>query len=122
MNQSLLERVRQFVATERGVPLSEVQPHSTLLGDLGLDGDDSYEFFVDFKREFSVDLSALDLDRHFGPEGLPPWFLFSWMILAVRKGTPEQRAGLEPITVAELVAAAATGRWSYSSPAQVAST
>ncbi len=41
-DENLLEQVRQFVAAERGVPLGRVHLHTTLLGDLGLDGDDAY--------------------------------------------------------------------------------
>ena len=111
MNQALFVRVRDFVAAERGVTATRVTPQSTLFGDLGLDGDDAYEFFVAFKEQFDVDLKDLDLDRHFGPEGMYPWTPLYWIILALRSGTPEVKARKEPITVADLVNAAAAGYW-----------
>lgn len=103
------------MAAERGVTTARVVPQSTLFGDLGLDGDDAYEFFVAFREQFNVDLKNLDLDRHFGPEGMYPWAPLYWIVLALRSGTPEEKARKDPITVADLVNAAAAGQWAASS-------
>jgi hypothetical protein len=93
-------RVRQLVATERGMQLESISLESRLLEDLGMEGDDAQEFFQRFAREFDVDLSAMRWRRHFSDEGF-----FSW-------STPDI-----PVTVRDLIDAASAKRWSmdYSS-------
>lgn len=108
----LEQRVREFVARERAVPAERLRPDTTLFGDLGVDGDDAADLFAAFGREFGVDLRGLELGRHFGPEGLPPTFPSEWVRDFLRSGSPEQRAGLEPVAIADLVRAAVTKRWS----------
>ena len=111
--------VLDFVSDRLGSRRDKVTLDTTLLGDLGVDGDDADEFFVAFAERFHVNLSALNLSRHFGGEGCLPWqlpfFLFrvfgkSVSPLISRK-TPEERAGLDPITISDLVAAARIGKW-----------
>jgi acyl carrier protein len=114
MPTSLSERVRAFVAEQCGVPLNRIEPPTTLFGDLGVDGDDAVQFFQAFAREFEVDVSGLDLTRHFGPEGVWPWEVVYSIILALwkrRKGTPEQKARLDPIMVQDLISAASSRAW-----------
>jgi len=95
------------------VKVARVQNGTTLLGDLGIGGDDADDFFVEFHRQFDVDLSAFDLSRHFGSEGLPIWGPIYWLVLLCRQGSPEERARLEPISVADLITAAKCGKWVY---------
>ena len=114
--QSLYDRVVAFVAKERAVRADRLKPETTLLGDLRTDGDDGIELLEDFAREFHVDMSGCDASRYFGSEGLPPWFLFYWIILAFRRGTSEERARLQPIRIADLVRSAELGRWAVDNP------
>lgn len=114
--QPLYDRVVAFVAEQRGVRAERLKPETTLFGDLGTDGDDGIELLADFAREFHVDMNGCDASRYFGSEGLPPWFLFYWIILAFRRGTPEERARLQPIRIADLVRSAESGRWAVDNP------
>jgi hypothetical protein len=109
--QGLDQRVVAFVAAQCGVSSDRIRPQTTLLGDLGIDGDDGIELLEQFADEFAVDLARCNPTRHFGPEGLWPWAPIYWLILALRRGTPEQRARLSPISVADLIHAAEIGRW-----------
>jgi hypothetical protein len=110
--QSLYDRVVAFVAKERAVRADRLQPETTLFGDLGTDGDDGIELLEDFAREFSVDMNECDPSRYFGPEaGVPLLFPLYWIILAFRRGTPEEKARLEPIRIADLVRSAELGHW-----------
>jgi acyl carrier protein len=111
MPEDIETRVHRFVAEQVGVPAEELSAATTLFGDLGVDGDDAAELFSAFKKTFRVDLETLDLSRHFGPEGLLPSAPVHWLRQLLSRGTPEQRAGLVPITVGELVAAASAGSW-----------
>jgi acyl carrier protein len=104
--------VLDFVAHFVGVPSAQISASTTLFGDLGVDGEDGSELMVAFGKQFNVDLSTLDVTRHFGPEGLWPWAPLRWLALWLRPGTPEGKARLLPITITDLVRAAELGTWS----------
>jgi hypothetical protein len=116
--------VLEFVIRTRGARRNRLTLDTTLLGDLGVDGDDADDFFVKFAEEFHVSLSALNLSKHFGGEGCFPWQipLFLFRALAellgpfISRKTPEERAGLVPVTIRDLVAAAKTGKWAHETP------
>jgi hypothetical protein len=109
--ESLPEQVIAFVAAQSGVNQNDLRGTTTLLSDLGIDGDDADDFFTAFAATFIVDLSCLSLSAHFGPEGLPFSWPLHWLRYLFARGTPEQKAGLAPITVADLIKAAQLGRW-----------
>lgn len=111
LRDDLEDAVIRFVAEECGVPTVTISGRTTLLGDLGVDGDDAERLLTTFASRFSVDLSGLTINRHFGPEGLPPWFPLAWLWLWLNRGAPEEKAGLIPICVADLVDAARAHRW-----------
>ena len=111
MSAPTLTAVREFVARFTGHPLDKVTAGTTLLGDLGVDGDDACELFADFAQLFAVDLSTLDITRHFGPESGPPWAPLIWLVQLARSGTPEEQAGLVPIRVIDLWRAAQAHAW-----------
>lgn len=99
MELSLEEKIIEFVAEQTGVSKSKITLDTCLLDDLGIDGDDGIDFFDAFSSEFKVDLSELNLARHFGPEGpgfagflflllLPLYFLgylVKWLIKKIFK-------------------------------------
>src|SRR5688572_11191819 len=106
----LLERVRALVAAETGTRPERITPSTTLFGDLGIDGDDAHELFEAYATEFGVDLTDLELRRHFGPEAWPPWALLIlpiWVLWMMRPGDPHKKGGVLPITLNDLVVSAA---------------
>jgi acyl carrier protein len=111
---ALWDRVRAFAAEQTDARAERLTPATTLFGDLGVDGDDADELFAAFATEFGVDLSGLDLSRHFGPEAWPPWALLIlplWMLWMARPGEPHKKAGVIPITLGDLLRSAEAGRW-----------
>jgi len=72
MNDSIQDRVFDFVAEETNVRRETLTLNTTLSGDIGLDGDDAVKFLEAFRQKFSVDIEDLQLvwDRYFAPEGL----------------------------------------------------
>jgi acyl carrier protein len=68
---SVEERVRRLVASQRALSVERVTVESRLQDDLGLEGDDAVELFKAFEKEFETDCSALWRlwDEHFAPEG-----------------------------------------------------
>lgn len=74
-NDDLENEVRQMLARERGLSVKRITPSSRLREDLGMDGDDAVEFFVEVNQRFGTDLSSLqeNWSRYFSPEGLSLW-------------------------------------------------
>jgi hypothetical protein len=108
----LVEReVVSFVAEQIGVPKHRVRVYTTLFGDLHVHGDDAEDLMVEFARRFEVDLAEFDLGRHFEPEHSSRVAPVLVLLRRLVGQTPEEAAGLEPLTVRDLVAAASAGRW-----------
>ena len=81
--------------------LAAISLESRLCEDLGMDGDDAWDFFQRFAREFGVDLSTMQWRRHFGAEGV----ISFW--------SPDI-----PVTVQNLVEAASAKRWLMTYPSK----
>jgi len=108
--------VMDFVAEFTGAKRQRLTPASTLFGDVGVDGADGWELVEAFGQKFQVDLSSFRADRHFGPEGLLFYapFLWLWWLISQpfrRRQSPEDRAGLTPIRICDLIAAAQEKKW-----------
>lgn len=113
MPLSSIAEVTEFVASFVGIPSEHISPSTKIFGDLGVDGKEGSDLLVAFGERFNVDLSALDVTKHFGPEGLWPWAPLYWVLLWLRSGTPEQKARVSPVTIADLVRAAESGKWHH---------
>lgn len=100
--ENLQPQILDFVAGRAGAASRRIGPE-TSLADLGLDGDDALEFFDAFAARFSVDLSAFDPGKHFGPEGA-----FNPLSLLADRFKGRKR---EPVYVKDLIASASRGRW-----------
>jgi hypothetical protein len=112
--------VLEFVARKLAVRRDKLSVSTTLLGDLGVAGDDGEQFMKQFSDQFHVDLSQLDSLRHFGPEqAIWPWQIpgvLFWTLAGLfgfrfSRRSAEERAGLVPITIGDLVRAARAGHW-----------
>lgn len=113
---NLENRVIDFVAHHACARREQLKRDTTLFGDLGMDGQDGWEFMEAFGQEFDVDLSRFRADRHFGPEGLPVWAPLAWLfclpfLMVHKPAPPEERAGLRPIRIEDLIDAAKTNSW-----------
>jgi acyl carrier protein len=108
MDQDDLERrVMAFLSKQLGVRPAKLRADARLMQDLGVDGDDGWELLNSFSREFDVDVSELQPTLHFGPEApFNPFLFLQWWL------EPGTRPRFVPITVADLVTAAHSRRWS----------
>lgn len=102
-------KVKHFVAKNL-VEKEERLTLDTTLEDLGVDGIDGYDFFVDFSKEFAVDISELDLSLHFGPEGCS-FSAFPKCISKIIAGDIPMEPEYIPITIADLVEAVEAKKW-----------
>ena len=61
-------KIIKMISEESGIPYTTISYDSSLLGDLGIDGDDAWELFERAEREFNLDLSAFHFQKHFRDE------------------------------------------------------
>lgn len=108
----LEQQVMAFMAEFIGVDRDQLRPRSTVFGDLRVDGGDAADLIEEFARRFSVDLTGYDHRRYFGTEEFNPVGTL-WVALRQLVGlSPEEAAGLDPLTIRDLVEIAHRGRWS----------
>ena len=115
---SIDDQVKTFVAAAVAKSPNEIHPSATLLGDLGIDGDDADEFLSDFAKHFRVDMAGFVFADHFGTEGIYPWQIprFVWNLIGELIGRdPHETAGLKAVRVEDLIRAAKAKKWESSS-------
>jgi len=78
-SDSLTNRVRQFVACATPVSFDRIALESSLEDDLGIDAESAPNFFAAFAWLFDVDLSGLDIAKHFGLI----WTSWGWLFFVV---------------------------------------
>lgn len=110
MNQ-LDNEVVELIAAESGTRKDKVALSSTLLGDLGIDGDDAWELLESLNERFGVDFSEIEFKRHFRNE---PCFKGLFYLFRKLKYRDEHLAAKkEPITVAQIMNACEKKAWKY---------
>jgi len=65
----VFEQIKEFVTKQRWEYNFPLTRETELRKGLKLWGDDAVEFVSAFGKEFNVDLSSLDLNKYFPPEG-----------------------------------------------------
>jgi hypothetical protein len=69
MNDELFSRIVKLIEKQMGRYKRPLNRDTMLEKDLGMTGDDTVEFLLDFSKEFNVDLSNFKISRYFYPEG-----------------------------------------------------
>jgi hypothetical protein len=95
----------KFTAAFTRSKTDALQRHATLQ-QLGLDGEDAFEFMKQFSEQFQVDMHDYNFAKHFGPE-----MGFNPVAFLVAKLFRKKSWNLELITLARLVEAAVTKKW-----------
>lgn len=89
-----------------GVDQTSITLDTRLGRDLGMDGDDAYEFLTTYHQEFGVDLTDFPYDDYFGPEAGFEIFTYLFCLLFKRSALKQKQ-----VTVNELMVAAEAKRW-----------
>jgi acyl carrier protein len=97
--------VFQLVYRRSGRPVSTLSSQDRLLQDLGIDGDDAAELLLELSRAFQIDMSTLEMAKHFRSEPN----LFS--VLRLPGSRKKELAEKVPVSVADLIRAAETRKW-----------
>ena len=106
--------VAEFIEQETGFPRECIHPTTTLLADIGLDGDDAEKFLLAFGKRFGVALERLNFGRHFGGEGFAGASVLAIpinLILQLFGRDIHKQSGLVPICVEQLVQAVRSKQW-----------
>ncbi|MDG3005214.1 DUF1493 family protein [Paludisphaera mucosa] len=113
MDAGLETRVKEFLAKELATHPARFSLRTTLLADLGIDGEDGWELIEAFGKEFEVDLSGFDASKHFGPEagGTPFTFVYAFIQEFLLRKDPHDLWGLSAITIGDLIEAAEQETW-----------
>ncbi len=73
MNDMIFNDIRSFVEEVRWKYPFELQRETRVEQDLGITGDEAYEFISAFSKQFSVDVTNFKFDSYFELEG--DWIL-----------------------------------------------
>jgi len=116
MDHAAQDAVTRFVADNAGYSARDLTPETTLLGDLGVDGDDAWELFEGFAKRFHVDLGNVDLTQHFHTEvellcGPLDVAKLLWDRIRMRARTAADTSGKTPIRIRDLFEAVERGKW-----------
>ncbi len=109
MNMELLNEVIAFVAEYWEEPKNQLSAETSINEDLGIDGDDGFEFMQAFSRRFAVNLGAFPYDNYFGVEAAAT--PISIIVLMIRWLTTGKSTKLSPLTLRQLAEAVENGSW-----------
>lgn len=73
MNDTIFNDIKSFVEEVRWKYPFELQRETRVEQDLGITGDDAYDFIDAFSKQFSVDVTNFNFDSYFELEG--DWIL-----------------------------------------------
>lgn len=82
----------------------------TTLDDLGMFGDDKYDFLIEFSKKFNVDISNIKFELYVEPEPSLLMYLDSFMRCFFKKKLTE-KYNVKKITIEMLVNSIEKGKW-----------
>lgn len=68
MSDEIFERIKSLVVKQMGRYRKPLTRETCLEKDLGMTGDDAFEFIRDFSKQFDVDISKFEMRKYFMPE------------------------------------------------------
>lgn len=99
----LSQQVLEFVAQECGVSKQNITADTRLVEDLGIVGDDAFELFEAYAKQFSIEPGSFIFEDYFPTEGFD---LAGLLASFFRKSKP-----LKTVTIGMLIASARAKRW-----------
>ncbi len=104
--KSKIDEVKELVSKEFSVKVEKLLNQTRLSHDLGMDGDDAWEFIEVFSEYFQVDMADFEFRLYFGEEaGADPITLIYFLIFK------SARPKFIPITIFDLANSADQKKW-----------
>jgi hypothetical protein len=103
------DEIAQLISIETGIPQNQITEHSTLLGDLKIDGDDAWSLLENCHNKFGLVLTGFDFNKHFRCEPCLKGFFYLYRKIKYRD--EHIAANKIPITVKQLITACKNGKW-----------
>ncbi len=80
--------------------MEDLSDETRIEDDLGITGDDAYDFMEDYQNEFEVDLTGFQFNKHFGPEtSFDPRILILFAPVVIIFGFLGWKNGLIPVII-----------------------
>ena len=109
MNKTNLEKVRQFISNYWSYDIGKISLNTTI-DDLGLYGDDKYDFLLEFSRRFDLDSSKINYINYIDNEpNLVMQIREIFRYIFKKKNNDSDT--IIPITVKMLVDSVDNGEW-----------
>lgn len=99
-------KLDNFIENQRGFSVKPYSKMTNLQEDLGIYGDDASEFFINFSKEFNVDISNFSIEPYFDNEGSGLFLFFSRLFTGKNKGLKRNK---KTMTIEHLEKAIALG-------------
>ncbi len=100
MCKNISKKVKEFISSYGYASLEDLSDETRIEDDLGITGDDAYDFMEDYQNEFEVDLTGFQFDKHFGPEtSFDPRVLILFALLIIIFGFLGWENGLIPFVI-----------------------
>jgi acyl carrier protein len=106
MNQNTFKRIEKFIEVQRGKPNFLLDENTRLYEDLKIYGDDATIFFIEFGKEFNVDVSQFMAADYFKGEEFD---IIDLLINTFRPNKPYKKF-LKVFTIKQLGKAITAGR------------
>lgn len=103
---SKIEEVKKLISKEWLVKIESLSIETRLSHDLGMDGEDGWEFIEVFAEHFQVEMSDFEFSLYFGEEAGTDPITFLYFLLFKSK-----RPKFVPITIKDLAISAERRKW-----------
>jgi hypothetical protein len=104
--KSKIDEVKELVSKEFSVKVEKLSNQTRLSHDLGMDGDDAWDFIEVFSKHFQVDMAEFEFRLYFGEEaGADPITLIYFLMFK------SARPKFIPITIVDLASSADQKKW-----------
>ncbi len=100
MCKNISKKVKEFISSYSSEPVENLSDETRIEDDLGITGDDAYDFMEDYQNKFEVDLAGFQFNRHFGPEtSFEPGVLILFALIGIIYGFLGWKNGLIPVAI-----------------------
>ena len=114
MKKITFEEIKNFTIVQLSISKKEIITEATCLAhDLGVAGDDGYEYMIEFSKQFKMSLEDFDSIEYFGNEdGGSIISMFAYLHARFIKKIPaKDLVDLPELSLGHLLTCASLGKW-----------